>query len=79
MKQIPVLCWKQIGLTWIAWVNDTTFYTIRPVEYVDEGGSRPEWELRMENAGTGAVELIGVYGKPEPAFAAGRTHVGDDE
>lgn len=77
-ETIPVLSWIQIGSSFLAWVDGNTFYTLKPVVYVDDEVTHGEWELRIETVGTGSAELIGVYTKPENAFSEARVHVGDD-
>lgn len=76
-ETIPVLNWTQIGSSFLAWIDGKTFYTLKPVVYVDDEDSHGEWELRIETVGTGTAELIGVYDKPEAAYVGAREHVGD--
>jgi hypothetical protein len=79
MKEIPVLRWTQIGTSFFAWIDGTTLYSLKPVVYVDNGGERLQWELRIVCPQAGSVELIGVYDKDVMAKAYARSHVGDDE
>jgi hypothetical protein len=77
MNSIPVLDWKQISFQLVAWVNGIECYTLKPVLFHGDGGIRPQWELRIENVATTEVQLIGVYAKPERAYAAADAHIGD--
>lgn len=77
MKSIPVLDWRRIENQMIAWINDIECYTLKPVVYIGDSGPHPQWELRIDNVATSQVELIGVYIKPEIAFAEANAHVGD--
>jgi hypothetical protein len=76
---IPHLQWQVQCGHHIAWLNDTEFYSIKPVGFVDGNVTSLEFEVRLNNAATGTSELIAVGYNRDDAEVQARIHVGDDE
>lgn len=67
MREIPALQWTRVGTSFLAWVNGTTLYSLKPVLFADVDGEWLQWELRILCPQAGTVKLIGVYDKDVPS------------